>query len=196
MITSVKLFTLAHPITISFHAQKKIASKVRKGLLPQSNFTGIHTQKVHKFKRLFAKWIWWVLWEKRPVQGLKQGCTYHTMVEMLSGISKICQFFNPEQVNFRVILVISMSRFFVHTGWRKYLNEGPTFGYVSLCFILQILSPNISHIEKPLPSFVKEFTSIMSPYFHVICHKMTKITSITWNLREQIRSNFRLKLAA
>ncbi len=48
MITSVKLFALAHPITLGFRAQRKIASKVRKGSLPQSNFMGTHTQKVYK----------------------------------------------------------------------------------------------------------------------------------------------------
>ncbi len=33
------------------------------------------------------EWIWWVLWENGPVQGSKQGCTYPTMLRMLSGIS-------------------------------------------------------------------------------------------------------------
>ncbi len=32
--------------------------------------------------------IRWVLWENRPVQGSKQGCTYPTLVEILSGISR------------------------------------------------------------------------------------------------------------
>ncbi len=31
--------------------------------------------------------IWWVLWENRPVQGLKQSRTYSSMVGMLSGIT-------------------------------------------------------------------------------------------------------------
>ena len=84
-----------------------------------------------------------MLWENRPAQDSKQGCTYPIMVEMLSGIlnrgvdgrisggrisghfdtkcmtilrteqilynfedQKIANFFNHEQVNFCVTLVI------------------------------------------------------------------------------------------
>ncbi len=85
--------------------------------------------------------IWWVLWENRPVQGSKQGCTYPIMVEMLSlkdgwfsgyfdtkymtvlrmeqilhnfEKQKIANFFNLAQVNFRVTLVICV--------WNKIWN--------------------------------------------------------------------------
>ncbi len=61
--------------------------------------------------RMFGRQIWWVLWENRPVQGSKQGCTYPTMVGMLSVISNR-GVISRKMLEFLVILIPNIWHFF------------------------------------------------------------------------------------